>query len=143
MKNFLILIRGLPGSGKSTKANQLLDQKVVDAHFEADQYCMKDGVYKFDSSKVSDNHQSCQEDTFSALLCGDSVVVSNTFTKTWEMLPYIDFCWMNKIPWTIIECLDNYGSIHSVPINIIEKMKQRWESSDELKKMEGYFENNY
>ena len=40
----LILLRGLPGSGKLTFAKLICNQ-----HVEADMYFMQDGEYKFDA----------------------------------------------------------------------------------------------
>ena len=51
----LILLRGLPGSGKSTFANLL-----GGIHVEADQYFMQDGEYKFDASKLKQAHNWCK-----------------------------------------------------------------------------------
>jgi len=51
----LILLRGLPGSGKSTFANLL-----GGIHVEADQYFIQDGEYKFDASKLKQAHNWCK-----------------------------------------------------------------------------------
>ena len=50
----LILLRGLPGSGKSTFAKSL-----GGIHIEADQYFMQDGEYKFDASQLKHAHNYC------------------------------------------------------------------------------------
>ena len=44
----LFLLRGLPGSGKTTLAKSLGGM-----HIEADNYFMVDGEYKFDASKLN------------------------------------------------------------------------------------------
>ena len=54
----LIIIRGLPGAGKSTLAKSL-----GGINIEADQYFMVDGEYKFDSSKIKLAHNYCQSQT--------------------------------------------------------------------------------
>jgi adenylate kinase family enzyme len=87
----LILLRGLPGSGKSTFAKTL-----GGIHIEADQYFMENGEYKFDASKLKYAHQYCQSQTQAWMshdgtqVNADKIVVSNTFTMEWEMIPY--FC---------------------------------------------------
>jgi uridine kinase len=48
MKPTLYLIRGVPGSGKSTFAQSLLDKFVVQRMYEADQYFVQNGEYQFD-----------------------------------------------------------------------------------------------
>ena len=46
MEKVLYIVRGIPGSGKSTFAKSL-----GGTHFEADMFFMKDGEYKFDMFK--------------------------------------------------------------------------------------------
>ena len=56
MKN-LYIVRGLPGSGKSTFAKSIAKPYQV---FEADQYFMKNGKYKFDPTKLKEAHNDCK-----------------------------------------------------------------------------------
>jgi Chromatin associated protein KTI12 len=49
----LVLIRGVPGSGKSTRARELQEY----LHFEADMYFIRDGAYTFDSDLLPAAHQ--------------------------------------------------------------------------------------
>lgn len=121
----LILIRGLPGSGKSTLAQTYKNKGYF--HFESDQYFMKNGKYKYNPQEISVAHAFCLHNTFSALEQGKNVVVSNTFIKVWEMLPYIKFCEKHCIPFKIIEATKGTGTIHGIPNFVIEKMKQDWE----------------
>jgi adenylylsulfate kinase-like enzyme len=53
--NELVLIRGLPGTGKSTRAKKMRDH----LHLEADMFLMVDGVYVYDQSKVRAAHEQC------------------------------------------------------------------------------------
>lgn len=119
----LIIIRGLPGSGKSTLARLLVVSNGGGVHFEADMYFInKYGEYKFDSSKLNEAHEWCYEQVVSAL--GEPlVVVSNTFSQIWEMKRYLKLSRKT----TVLTCEGNYGSIHKVPPEIIERMKARWE----------------
>jgi energy-coupling factor transporter ATP-binding protein EcfA2 len=55
MEKELILLRGLPGSGKTTLARSLGGM-----HMEADKYLMYSGKYEFDASKLRDAHNWCQ-----------------------------------------------------------------------------------
>ena len=61
--NTLVLLRGLPGSGKSTAAK--LFNKAP--HFEADMYFMKNGNYKFDFNGLKDAHNSCKRKVHKAM----------------------------------------------------------------------------
>jgi len=58
---------------------------------------------------------------------GENVVVSNTFTREWEMKDYVIMG--KKAGATIIikEMRNNYGSIHDVPEDTMKRMADRWE----------------
>lgn len=121
----LILIRGIPGSGKSTLALTYIKKGYK--HFESDQYFMVDGKYNFDASKLSLAHQDCFEKTRVALLAGNSVVVSNTFTRLWEMQNYINLAQTYQLPFKVIRCIGKFKNVHYVPDDILEKMTERFE----------------
>ena len=90
----LILIRGIPGSGKSTIAKEYIKEGFH--HLEADMYFVdQDGSYKWDGNKVRFAHEWCQNSTLELLESGKNVVVSNTFTTLKEMKPYIE---ISKVP---------------------------------------------
>lgn len=57
---------------------------------------------------------------------GSNPVVSNTFTTQREVNPYLDLAKEYGYKVNIIECKGNFGSIHNVPPETIEKMKRRW-----------------
>ncbi len=88
MEKILYIVRGIPGSGKSTFAKSL-----GGTHFETDMFFMKDGEYKFDISKIKEAHKWCQDSVYTAMLLNHTallnnvIVVSNTFTQEWEMKP--------------------------------------------------------
>ena len=119
----LLLVRGLPGSGKTTYAKTLKDR----THFETDMYFSLDGEYKWDGSKLTVAHRWCQDQVRRALTEGRKVVVSNTFTKKWEMQPYFDMAEELGVPISIVEMTGMYPNIHGVSEEHIAKMKDRWE----------------
>jgi len=139
----LRLIRGLPGTGKSTYARDL-SKRLNLKHFEADMFfCDALGNYKFDPVLLKDAHAWCLEETRHALSQGHGVVVSNTFTQLWEMQPYFDlsreslqfespspglFVSSYKIHVTVKEMPPTiHGNPHNVPDETIRKMYKRWE----------------
>jgi adenylate kinase family enzyme len=91
MEKMLYIVRGIPGSGKSTFAKSL-----GGTHFETDMFFMVDGEYKFDFTKLKESHKWCQDRVGDAMILNitanlnDVIVVSNTFTQEWEMQPYFD-----------------------------------------------------
>lgn len=48
----LYIIRGAPGSGKSTKAKALIAENLDLLHFEADMFFEQDGPYKFNPGRL-------------------------------------------------------------------------------------------
>jgi len=124
----LILIRGLPGSGKSTLARTMTTYE----HYEADMYFVRGDKYCYDHKKIRKAHEWCQREVFKALTNGKSVVVSNTFTRRFEMKPYLDMAKIFGIKPCIIETTGNWPNVHEVPQKVIEKMRQRWQQNPNI-----------
>jgi predicted kinase len=123
----LFVIRGLPGSGKSTFAQRLVD-KCMAKHFEADMFFIKDELYLYDKSKIGEAHKWCQDKVKEAMLTGDNIVVSNTFVKRWEIEPYLLMAKDNHYVVTEITMSGPLrGNIHGVPDEVINRMKANWE----------------
>ena len=131
----LILLRGLPGSGKSTTAKLLGADGAGYAHFEADMYFMENGEYKFDPMKIKDAHKWCQNSVEHAMLLNyttgynSTIIVSNTFTQEWEMEQYYKMAesWGYRVYSIIVE--NRHGGVneHGVPEDKLEQMKNRFE----------------
>lgn len=117
--NKIILIRGLPGSGKSTMAREMLDYR----HLEADMYFEVNGEYVYDASKIKAAHDWCVDMAKECLEQGLNVVVSNTFVKNWEMQRYVDLGY----PFKIIELQQRWHNIHGIPKDKIEMMAKGWQ----------------
>ena len=125
--NTLVLLRGLPGSGKSTAAK--LFNKAP--HFEADMYFMDaDGNYQFDVAKIKDAHNWCRHSTMDAMKKGyPIVVVSNTFTQEWEMEAY--YLLAEELGYMVVSMIvenrHDGKNVHGVPEDKLEIMKNRFE----------------
>jgi predicted kinase len=122
----MTLIRGLPGSGKSTLGYKIANDTGA-VLFEADMYFEKNGVYSFNPILLPMAHSWCRKQTAKALFDGKSIVVTNTFSMVWELLPYVHMATEYGINPTIICLKTSYGSIHNVPEATIKKMADRWE----------------
>jgi len=126
----LILVRGIPGSGKSTFAKVL-----GGIHIEADQYFMEGEHYKFDATKLPLAHTYCKTQceawmkTDGKQVNVDRIVVSNTFTQQWEMDAYFELA--NKYGYTIYTIIleNRHGgvNVHGVPGDKLEIMRKRFE----------------
>ena len=117
----LVLIRGLPGSGKTTMAKELA--LVGYKHFETDMFFEVNGEYRYEASRIRDAHSWCQQMTRQALAKGQNVVVSNTFTQLREMEPYRLMTGNVRV----IEARGTWQNRHGVPVEMLERMALRWE----------------
>lgn len=121
----LVILRGVPGSGKSTLARSKPYRDYM--HFEADMFFEAEGIYCYDPSRVKEAHEWCFAQVEKALLAGDDVVVSNTFTRLSEFAPYVWFAEFIGAEVEVIECNGNYKNIHNVPEEVVQRMRDRWE----------------
>jgi predicted kinase len=130
MEKMLYLVRGLPGSGKST-----FSKTFGGIHIEADQYFVDvEGNYNFDGSKIKLAHEYCRTQTEDWMKTDrdqvnvNKIVVSNTFTQEWEMEPYFELAkkYGYKVFSIIVENRHEGTNVHGVPEEKIEQMKNRF-----------------
>lgn len=123
MNKVLYIIRGIPGSGKSTLAYQLTYNVA-----EADQFMYENGEYKWHPSKLKYAHQQCFEKIETFMKQGITpIAVSNTFIKLKDFKPYVNLAQQYEYIVEIKDCDGNYGSIHDVPSDTMEKMKKKFQ----------------
>jgi len=123
--NQLIIVRGLPGSGKSTYAQNYAKEHNY-KHFESDMFFIDDGEYRFDITKLKEAHTWCRLQVEDHLEKGYDVIVSNTFTKLWEILPYLS----TNANIKIVECTGKFGNKHNVPLDVLEAMASRFDPKE-------------
>ena len=125
----LILLRGLPGSGKSTFAKSISHAAV--GHIEADMFFMKEGEYKFDASRLKDAHSWCRDtvEDWMNPFGFETIIVSNTFTQEWEMEAYYKLAEQYGYVVTSLIVENRHGGVntHGVPDDKLEQMKNRFE----------------
>jgi tRNA uridine 5-carbamoylmethylation protein Kti12 len=138
----VIIMRGLPGSGKSSNAKHW--EKIVPDDIcicSADDYFMQNGEYVFDPLKLKDAHKACFQKFQNAL---DNpyihyVFVDNTNTEEWQMMPYIKESLAKKDSGVSIAIYIQYfpctvedsfkRNTHNVPLHTIERMQRQLEAS--------------
>jgi len=125
LQGSITIIRGLPGSGKSTLAERMVANGEADIHIETDMWFTSlDGAYRFDPDKLGEYHAKCQDAAKALADQGMHVVVSNTFTRLWEIDPYRQM----GVPVEIVTASGDFGNLHGVPKDAVERMRQRWEA---------------
>ena len=133
----LTIIRGVAGSGKSTEAENHIGTLV-----EADMFFIKDGVYDWYPEGIHKAHKWCQDRVRELLESGEDVIVSNTSLTLKELNPYWDIAnTIDDIHITIIEMKNLYESIHNVPEQTIERMKDRMISNEVIQNRIGIHPN--
>lgn len=120
----LVLVMGLPGSGKTVIAKQLASEKGL-IHLEADQFFIdsKTGEYKFDQSSIENAHKWCLAETKRLLDEGRRVVVANTFGTTKSRKRYFKLGY--KV--AVHTATGQYESVHQVPEAVVERMREGWQ----------------
>lgn len=121
----LIILQGVPGSGKSTFA-KLITTRFGGVSSEADEWFEKYNHGKFDPTLLGKAHQWCKDEVREALKHHNLVVVANTNTQNREVEPYLemanervdcDFC--------VLRLMNRFKSIHNVPEETINRMEER------------------
>lgn len=148
LTNNLILVRGLPGSGKTTLARFLesnLRPEIMTLCFAADDYFYDNNDnYVFDMTKLGAAHAKCLSKTEAAManaerfeeimkrakqeFYGTTVIVHNTFTTAKEMKPYKELAEKYKFRLTslIVENAHGNPSVHNVPDETMVRMMERF-----------------
>jgi ABC-type molybdenum transport system ATPase subunit/photorepair protein PhrA len=123
----LFLIRGCPGSGKSSLA-----KSIGGVHYEADMFFInpETGVYEFVPSNIKHAHEWCKVNVrYEMAHDTERIVISNTFTQEWEMMEYNEMAeYFGYRVYSLI-CENRHGGIneHGVPEDKLEIMKNRFE----------------
>jgi predicted kinase len=84
----LIILRGVPGCGKSTVA-EVLSEKGKYPVCTADDFFMVDGKYEWNPKQLGVAHKWCQDKCRKALEAGtERVIIANTSTRTEDYNTY-------------------------------------------------------
>lgn len=141
----LVLMRGVPGSGKTYLAEKIVTATIgtslVDykTHIcSTDDFFMATGAYIYERQRLSEAHDWNQSRVRTALQQGLSpVIVDNTNVETWEMEPYLKYGVRNgyfievmepNTPWAKKFNQLIMRNSHNVPPNTIRKMLNNFQS---------------
>lgn len=130
----VFIIRGLPGSGKSSVAEQLHAVFEDSVLVSADQYMYENGKYVFHVSKLANAHHLCQQDFKRAMAkYTGHIIVDNTNIELRRVKWYADQA--RRKGYIVISCtIEDFDvdachrrTKHSVPKEIVAKMARSFQ----------------
>ena len=141
MSKKVIILRGLPGSGKSTIAKQLHEASNSSIILSTDEFFYKDGVYNWTPELSPRMHLANQFRFIGAMLNGvDQIIIDNTNIHLYAMNRYLRLMLLFKeYEAEIIHVRTKLNdvelaerNIHGVPRATITKMRMDFESLDPI-----------
>lgn len=134
----MIIMRGLPGSGKSYLANKIKEKYGKWCFVcSADQFFERNGVYNFDPSKLKAAHHSCKQKSIQAFKNGKRIIViDNCNVCIWEFRDYLSLADENgyvqliiepKTPWKFTPGKLVSKNKHGLKYDMLERRLNQWE----------------
>ena len=140
----LIILRGLPGTGKSQIAKLLGGSRCSADIF----FTHHDGTYHYEESRLEEAHGWCQAQVEEAMkITHPRIVVDNTNSRVREYASYVKLAEEYEYQLIIIELhthaqeqLDEWAErgTHSVPQSALRRMLSRWETDDRALLLQPY-----
>jgi predicted kinase len=140
-KNVYIL-RGWPGSGKSTICEQLRREHPRLVVCSADHYFLTNGQYVFDVKRLGEAHATCKNKFIKALVKGEAhVAVDNTNIKWSDVKEYIYLAHLarykihfvrSQAPWKFDAKVCAARNTHGVPYESIVGMMKGYQHDSEV-----------
>ncbi|XP_067387232.1 NEDD4-binding protein 2 isoform X2 [Emydura macquarii macquarii] len=133
----LVLLRGVPGSGKSFLARTLLEDNPSGIILSTDDYFCKSGQYQYDANCLGDAHEwnrKRAEEAFEKRI--SPIIIDNTNIQAWEMKPYVALSQQYKYKvmfrepdtwWKFKPKELERRNIHGVSKEKIKRMLERYE----------------
>lgn len=137
----MVLMRGLPGCGKSTKVKELIaaTEKLNGARpvaFSADHYFETPSGYQYNVKKLGEAHNWAYKATEAALLAFQSpVFIDNTNTEEFEILNYYNLAYHNWYKFYVLEPETEWAfdvdqlarkTLHNVPREKLARMLNKY-----------------
>lgn len=144
VKKLVLIMRGIPGSGKSTWIKNNYPEAEV---FSADHYFIVNGIYVFDKDKIQEAHKKCFSlflmrtqclDEAGDIVYGDDkdfiLAIDNTGLRNWEISPYVSLASTYGYEVKVVRLntppmVAASRNIHGVPPSTVNRMAKSIESS--------------
>ncbi|NXA30932.1 N4BP2 protein, partial [Eudromia elegans] len=133
----LVLLRGVPGSGKSFLARALLEDNPGGIILSTDDYFYKHGQYRYDATCLGEAHDWNRKRAKEAFEKRVSpIIIDNTNIQAWEMKPYVTLAQQFKYKvmfrepdtwWKFKPKELERRNIHGISKEKIKRMLERYE----------------
>ncbi|NWV50930.1 N4BP2 protein, partial [Daphoenositta chrysoptera] len=133
----LVLLRGVPGSGKSYLARNLLEDNPDGIILSTDDYFYKHGQYHYDPDCLGEAHEWNRKRAKEAFEMRISpIIIDNTNIQAWEMKPYVTLAQQFKYKvmfrepdtwWKFKPKELERRNVHGVSKEKIKRMLERYE----------------
>lgn len=136
----LFIMRGVPGSGKSSLAREMKrDYHDEGQILSTDDFFIRDGLYCFDASKLQEAHQwNIDRAEMNMQANATPIFIDNTNTHRWEAKPYVELALFHNYSIAFIEPHTQWWldrdtdelarrNTHGVSKQVIQRMIDNWE----------------
>lgn len=129
----LVIMRGWPGSGKSTRAKEIAEALGNNTIIlSTDDYFIDplNGEYIFVRDLIGKAHQWNRDRARQAIKQGKNVVIDNTNIKKWEYADYLKAAAEKDYETYQCVCSGTFENVHGVPVEIVDRMKNDLEEDE-------------
>ena len=120
----LTIVRGAPGSGKSTYARTMCPGVLL---VENDMFHMHDGKYCWSKDAMPDAIAWCISMAKTALENDMDVVVANTFTKRSFIAGYEQLARDFGAKFKVVRCIGHFNNVHGLDAKMVSRFEKSME----------------
>ena len=129
LQSNIILLRGLPGAGKSSLATLLSENGTYPIFSVDDYFTDENGNYEFNFTDNYLAYEQCRKGVEDAIKNkAAKIIVHNTFTLTWELEPYFLMAKTHNCLLYVLT-VENYHTCknkHGVSDEQLQKMAEKY-----------------